>query len=320
MNTRTPAALLGGLLLSTSVLAHELPPTPEVKPVDEVMAAFGWDASKVEIKTEVVEEGFYVLFGMGGNIAVSSGKDGVLLVDDQVPAVMSKLKRAMRKQGDKKVDFVINTHWHFDHADGNLDLGKQDNTWLVSHSDSRRMMQRANVVNLVAAAALQEAYPPEALPDITFDESMQFHINGEQIDVMHFGPAHTTGDAIVFFQGRNAVHMGDVFNNAGYPFIDAGNGGTLDGVIKNCRAVLEMTDENTVIIPGHGALATQADLVGYIDMLEVVQLELLAMIAAGKNLEAVLASGITASWDEQRGNPTMFLNRAYVSLTTRYLR
>ncbi len=320
MNSPIPAVLLGGLFLSMSLMAHELPPMPEVKPVDEVMAAFGWDADKVEIEAEVVEEGFYVLYGMGGNIAVSSGKDGVLLVDDQVPAVMSKLKGAMRKQGDKNVDFVINTHWHFDHADGNLVLGKDDNTWLVSHSNSRRMMQRANVVNLVGAAALQEAYPPDALPDITFEESMQFHINGEQIDVMHFGPAHTTGDAIVFFQGRNAVHMGDVFNNAGYPFIDAGNGGTLDGVIKNCRAVLEMTDEDTVIIPGHGRLATQADLIGYIDMLEVVQLELLAMIAEGRSLDDVLGAGITAGWDERRGDPTMFLNRAYVSLTTRYLR
>ncbi len=315
---KSSLALAGGLLLSSTLAAHELPPRPEVQSLEEVMTAFGWDADKVEIRTEVIEKGFYVLFGMGGNIAVSSGQDGVLIVDDQVPAVMSKLKRAMRKQGDRNIDFVINTHWHFDHADGNLELGDEDNTWLVSHSNSRRMMQRDNVVNLVAAAALQKAYPPEALPDITFDEAMQFHINGEQVDVMHFGPAHTTGDAVVFFHGRNAVHMGDVYNNAGYPFIDADNGGSLDGVIATCKAVLAMTDADTVVVPGHGALASRSDLANYIHMLEVVQGELLAMIADGKSLAEIQAAGITATWDERRGNPAMFLNRAYVSLTTRY--
>ncbi len=315
---KTPVALLAGLSVCAPLVAHELPPVPEAQPVDTVMAAFGWDADKVEVRTQVVADGFYVLFGMGGNIAVSSGEDGVLMVDDQVPALMPKLRRAMRKQGDKAVDFVINTHWHFDHADGNLALGEEDDTWLVSHSNSRRMMQRDNVVNLVAVAALQEAYPPSALPDITFDDAMQFHINGEQVDVMHFGPAHTTGDAVVMFQGRNAVHMGDVFNNAGYPFIDAGNGGTLDGVIKTCKAVLAMTDEETIIIPGHGALASQAELEDYTTMLEVVRLDLLDLIADGKSLQEVLAAGITASWDERRGDPAMFLNRAYVSLTTRY--
>ena len=311
-------AALAGLLLCAPLAAHELPPDPEPQPVDAVMTAFGWDADKVEIRTQEIADGFYVLFGMGGNIAVSSGEDGVLLVDDQVPAVMPKLRRAMRKQGDRDVDFVINTHWHFDHADGNLVLGKEDNTWLVSHSNSRVMMQRDNPVNLVMAAATQKAYPPEALPDITFDDIMQFHINGEQVDVMHFGPAHTTGDAIVFFRGRNAVHMGDVFNNAGYPFIDAANGGTLDGVIRNCLEVLAMTDANTVIIPGHGELATQAEFGDYITMLEIVQLEMLAMIADGKSLEEIQAAGITAPWDEKRGDPTIFLNRSYVSLTTRY--
>ncbi len=311
-------ALLGCLSISMPLAAHELPPVPEVQTLDELMTAFGWDADEVEIKTEVIEEGFYVLFGLGGNIAVSSGADGVLIVDDQLPAVMSKLKRAMRKQGDRDVDFVINTHWHFDHADGNQVLGGEDNTWLVSHSNSRRMMQRDNVVNLVAAAALQEAYPAEALPDITFDEAMQFHINGERVDVMHFGPAHTTGDAVVFFRGRNAVHMGDVYNNAGYPFIDAGNGGTLDGIIKTCNAVLEMTDADTVLIPGHGALASRSDLANYIHMLEVVHGRLVSMIADGKSLEEILQANITATWDERRGNPAMFLNRAYMSLTTRY--
>ncbi len=306
------------LLIAAGAAAHDVPPVPEVLPMDEVKKAFQWDADKAEVKVEEIEKGFYVLFGLGGNIAVSSGDDGVLLVDDQIPEMIPKLKKAMRKQGDRQVDFVINTHWHFDHADGNMVLGKEDNTWLVSHSTSRRMMLRANVVNLVGIAGLQEAYPPHALPDITFDDHMQFYINGERVDLMHFGPAHTTGDTVVFFRGRNAVHMGDIFNMSGYPFIDAGNGGTLDGVLHTCQSVLEQIDADTVVIPGHGPLGTYTDFKNYVYMLEVVQGELSAMIADGKSLEEILAANITATWDEKMGDPTMFINRAYVSATTRY--
>jgi glyoxylase-like metal-dependent hydrolase (beta-lactamase superfamily II) len=305
------------VLVSLDLSAHDVPATPEPMPIPELLRAFNWNADEIEVRAEELDEGFYVLFGMGGNIAVSSGADGVLIVDDQMPAIMPDLKRAMRKQGDRDIDFAINTHWHFDHADGNKVLG-DDGTWLVSHSNSRRMMLRDNVVDLVSAAGLQEAYPAHALPDITFDDRMQFHINGEQVDLVHFGPAHTTGDAVVFFRGRNAVHMGDIFNNAGYPFIDAGNGGSLDGVLHTCRAVLEQIDEDTIVVPGHGALATRTDLQNYVYMLEVVYGELNAMIAAGKSLTEIQAAKITATWDEKMGDPTGFINRSYVSLTTRY--
>ena len=315
--TRKLPILLAGLLACTQSIAHEVPAKPETLSMPELIKAFNWDASKVEVTTEVVDEGFYVLFGLGGNIAVSSGDDGVLIVDDQMPDMWPKLKKAMRKQGDRDVDFAINTHWHFDHADGNLTLGKGD-TWLVSHSTSRRMMQRDNVINLVGAAGLQEAYPDHALPDITFEQSMEFHLNGEQVELVHYGPAHTTGDTVVFFRGRNAVHMGDIFNNAGYPFIDAGNGGTLDGVLLTCRSVLERINGDTVVIPGHGALASYEDLENYVDMLGIVYGEMRSMIAEGKSFEEIVAANITAPWDEKMGNPAMFLNRAYVSLTTRY--
>jgi glyoxylase-like metal-dependent hydrolase (beta-lactamase superfamily II) len=297
---------------------HDVPATPDVTSIPELLDAFGWDLDKAEITVEEVEKGFYVLFGLGGNIAVSSGTDGVLIVDDQFPELMPKIRKAMRREGDKQVDFVINTHWHFDHAAGNKELGKKG-AWLVSHSNSRRMMLRDNVINLVSSAGLQQSYPEHALPDITFDEHMQFHINGEEIDLLHFGPAHTTGDTIVYFRGRNAVHMGDVFNAAGYPFIDAGNGGTIDGVIKTCKAVLELIDEETVVIPGHGPLASRMELQNYIYMLEVVQGELKAMIAEGRSLAEIQAANITSTWDEKFGDPTLLINRSYTSLTTRYM-
>ena len=317
MKDLKPLLAVALFLLSCLSHGHDVPPAPEALTIEELVAAFGWDVDSTDVKTEKIEDGFYVLFGLGGNIAVSSGPDGVLIVDDQSPDMMPKLKQAMLNQGDKRVDFAVNTHWHFDHADGNKTLG-EEGTWLVSHSNSRHMMLKDNVINLVSAAGLQEAYPAAALPDITFDEHMQFHFNGEQIDLMHFGPAHTTGDTVVFFRGRNAVHMGDIFNNSGYPFIDAGNGGTLDGVLHTCKTVLDMIDADTLVIPGHGALANHIDLKNYVYMLEVVYGELKAMIAAGKSLSEIQAAGITSTWDEKYGDPGRFINRSYVSLTTRY--
>jgi cyclase len=307
------ASLVLVLLMPGAARAHEIPATPEPVNLDQLLTGFGMSYD-TEVRVESLADGFYVLFGVGGNILVSSGEDGVLIVDDQFPKMLPKLKKAMRKMGDREVDFVINTHWHFDHAEGNLELGKKG-TWLVSQANSRRMMQKDNVINLVGMAYQQDAYPAHALPDITFDETMQFFLNGERIDLLHVGPAHTTGDTAVIFRGQNAVHLGDVFNNAGYPFIDADNGGSLDGVIAFCEAVLKETDQDTIVIPGHGPVATHTHLRNYVHMLKTVRGELVALIRQGKSLKEIQAAGITETWDEKMGDPTAFLNRSFVSLT-----
>jgi glyoxylase-like metal-dependent hydrolase (beta-lactamase superfamily II) len=305
--------LLLSALCSGPLGAHEMPATPEPMAREALVSAFGMGAD-TPVETQQLAKGFYVLFGAGGNILVSSGEDGVLLVDDQLPDILPSLKKAMRKMGDRQVDFVINTHWHFDHVDGNLVLGK-DGTWLVSHANSRKMMRKEVLINMVGVSHLQEAYPPHALPDITFDDTMQFHFNGERIDLLHVGPAHTTGDTVVIFRGQNAVHMGDVFNTAGYPFIDADNGGTLTGVIAFCEAVLAEIDEDTTVVPGHGQVASYSELRNYVHMLKTVRGEMLALIRQGKSLEEIQAAGITATWDEKMGDPAGFLNRSYLSLT-----
>ncbi len=308
-------ALLG---LSLQAQPHSETPAMAIVTVEDMLGSVGWSFDD-PVTTQELAPGFYVLFGIGGNILVSSGEDGVLIVDDQFPEYWGKLGKAMRKEGDRKIDFVVNTHWHFDHADGNKALGKRKNTWIVSQANSRQMLLSDQVVGLVSAAIEQPAYPVYALPDITFDDTMQFHFNGERIDLLHPGPAHTTGDTAVIFRGQNTVHMGDVYNNAGYPFIDAGNGGGIDGVIAFCEAVLAETDEDSIIVPGHGPVASQKDLQNYVHMLKTVRGELVAMIKAGKNLEDALASGVTATWDEHKGDPAQFIDRAYTSLTVRYL-
>lgn len=301
------------ILLPLGLHAHDKVPAPEPMALDELAQAFGWDFEKTEIKTEKVADNLYVLFGAGGNIAVSIGDDGVFIVDDQFPQLMPKIRAAIKELGAGDVDFAVNTHWHFDHAEGNLTLGP-DGTLLVAHEASRQMMASDNLINLVGVSYMQTAYPDNALPDITYQRDMQFYYNGQKIELLHYGPAHTAGDTAVVFRGANAVHMGDVYNNSGYPFIDADNGGKLAGMIDFCKKILQQIDEETRVIPGHGPVADYQALSDYIDMLTVVKQRLEKLIADGASLEEVFAAKPTAEFDETMGNNTLFINRAYHSL------
>lgn len=309
--------MLGKIVLVTFTslsFAHDASPVPKAMDLDGLLGAFGWDLSKAEITTEKVGDNLSVLFGMGGNIAVSIGDDGVLIVDDQFPVLIPDIKSAIKKLGGKGIDFVVNTHWHFDHAEGNLALGPEG-TWIVAQSNSRAMMLDDHVINLVSAAYEQKAYPKNALPTLTYDDTMQFHFNGDLIDLKHYGPAHTTGDTAVIFRGTNAVHLGDVYNNSGYPFIDAGNGGTLDGVIEFCKQTLAEINKDTIVIPGHGPIADYQALADYISMLETARERMMKLIMKGASLEEVMAAKVTAEWDKKNGDSTMFINRSYLSLT-----
>ena len=274
--------------------------------------------AKMEIKTEKVGDGLYVLFGNGGNIGVSVGADGVLIVDDgQFPQLMPRNLEAIRAVGGHRVDLAINTHFHVDHADGNLVLGPTG-TWFVAQANTREMLAKDRIVNTVMRPpTAYKPYPAAALPVVTFTEGMQMHFNGETIDLMHVGPAHTTGDAVVFFRNHNVVHTGDVFNNAGYPYIDTDNGGDLDGTITFCEAILREIRPDTVVIPGHGPVGTYDDLAAHIAMLKGVRAKLAELVKSGATLEQVIVAKPTAQWDARYGDPTRIVNRGYASLTRR---
>ena len=310
-----------GLLLATTVsfeaLAHSAPNLPKVMTVPEGVAAFGWDFESAEVTTQDLGQGLHVLFGIGGNIVVSLGDDGTFIVDDQFEGMIPKVVKTIGDLGGSDVDFAVTTHWHFDHAEGNLALGPQG-TWLVAHENSREMMKDAHVVNMVGLAVLQEAYPESAWPDITYDSEMRFHLNGQTVELMHFGPAHTTGDTAVFFREANVLHMGDVFNNTGYPFIDADNGGTLDGLITFCESVLAVINDDTTVVPGHGAAATKADFIRYTQDLAVIRDRIAAHVKAGMDLSDIIAAEPSKEFDARYGDNTMFINRAVKSLTYRY--
>lgn len=266
------------------------------------------------ITTQKLAEDFHVLFGVGGNILVSIGANGVLIVDDQFAPMVPKYKATIGELGGGAIAFAINTHWHFDHSDANQVLGPEG-TWLVAHENSRAAMTKNNVINLVSAKRDQPAYAETALPVLTYDDAMRFYFNGERIDLLHFGPAHTTGDTAVVFRSHRVVHMGDVYNNAGYPFIDADNGGSLSGVIEFCSRVLAEIDSTYTVVPGHGPIADGQALADYVAMLTTIRDRMSALIASGATLEQVAASRPTSEWDARKGDPANFLNRAYLSLS-----
>ena len=281
-----------------------------------VLDAFGWDFSKAKITTEKITENIHVLFGYGGNILVSTGKDGVLLVDDQFPQLKYKIMSAVRKLGGRSIDYIVNTHWHFDHAEGNNAFGP-DGARIVAHENSRDMMLNPKPINLSFIVYPQQPYPSNAVPQITFKENMKLHLNGDQIELYHFGHAHTTGDTAVYLRGSNVLHMGDVFNMSGPPFIDADNGGSIDGIIHFCEEILKVVNDETIVVPGHGPISTTEDMQIYIDMLIVVRDRIQSQINDGKTLEQILASDPTEEWRNMYGENLLLqglVDRAYAGM------
>jgi glyoxylase-like metal-dependent hydrolase (beta-lactamase superfamily II) len=261
-------------------------------------AAQDQDFSKVEIRTTPLTDHVYMLMGAGGNLAVSAGDDAVFLVDDQFAPLTEKIAAAIAKISPKPVKFVINTHWHFDHTGGNENLGK-GGTLIFAHENVRRRMDSEQFIAFMNMK--QPPSPRVALPVVTFTASMSFHLNGEEIRAIHVANAHTDGDAIIHFTGSDVIHMGDVFFNGMYPFIDASSGGSIDGMVAACDQGLALANDRTKIIPGHGPLGDRAQLREYRDMLATIAARIKPLVAAGRSVEQVVAAKPTAGFDEKFG-------------------
>ena len=307
--------LIASLITSINTFsAHHLEGENSYKEGQQaVLDAFGWDLKKAEITIERINENNHVLFGLGGNILVNSGKDGVLIVDDQFPQLKNKIMSAIRKIGGRKIDYIVNSHWHFDHAEGNIAFGKTGSR-IIAHENSRFMMINPQPINLVSVVYPQQPYPSHALPQITYQDTMTVNINGEELGLYNFGSAHTTGDTAVYLKQSNILHMGDVFNTSGFPFIDAGNGGNIDGIINFCRSVLSVVNDETIVVPGHGPISTTQDMQNYIDMLVVVRDRIKNLIDKEKTLDEILDAHPAQEWEARFGDATMLVDRAYTGL------
>jgi cyclase len=273
------------------------------------------DFSKIEVKTEKLNDSLYMLTGAGGNLGLVVGKDATFLVDAQYEQMVPKIRAAVDAISKKSIRFVINTHWHFDHTGGNDIMGNSDAV-IVAHDNVRKRMSTKQAIEFLGLTF--EPSPAKALPSLTFQDSVTFHLNGETIRVVHMPNGHTDGDAIVHFQNSNVIHMGDLFFNGLYPFIDTYSGGNVDGVIAAADKVLAMADDNTRLIPGHGPLARKADLKAYRDMLAAISTRIKAQMKDGKKMDEIVAAKPTADFDAKWGKgfipPARFVEMLYKNL------
>ncbi len=251
-----------------------------------------------EIKTHAVAEGIYMLEGVGGNLGVAVGDDGVFLVDDQYAPLTEKIKKAIAALSDQPIRFVLNTHWHGDHTGGNENLGEAG-VLIVAHDKVRERMSVENFNELWDRTT--PPADPGALPVVTFSDSVTFHLGDEEIHAFHVPPAHTDGDSIIHFKTSNVVHMGDLFFNGMYPLIDVWSNGSATGYLAAIDQGLALMDDETRVIPGHGPLSDKKGLQGFRDMIRTAHDLVKTHVTAGKSREEIVAAKPLASLDETWG-------------------
>jgi glyoxylase-like metal-dependent hydrolase (beta-lactamase superfamily II) len=293
--------LSGGIVLAASLLGN-------------AAQAQGPDYSKVEFRSEKLADNLFVLFGAGGNVGVLTGADGALLVDAELVELSPKLRAAVALLAAKPPRFVINTHFHFDHAGGNPALGG-GGAVILAHDNVRKHLMTRQVVN-VGVDIVTEPTPHEGLPVVTFADGVRLHLDDEEVVVVHVPNAHTDSDAFVYFEKANVLHTGDLFMSIGYPFVDGGNGGTLAGLIAAHERALALCNDKTRVIPGHGPLSDRATLQAYHDMLVVIRQRVADLVKKGRSLEQIKAAQPTREFDERWGKgfitPDVFLQRAHI--------
>ncbi len=269
----------------------------------------------VQVRAVQLSPGVHVLFGSGGNIGVSIGDNGVFIIDDQFAPLTPKIVAAIRTLTDKPVKFVVNTHWHFDHTGGNENFGNAG-VLIMAHDNVRKRMSTEQFM-----AAMNRREPPSpkaALPVVTFNDGVTFHINGDSVMVTHVAPAHTDGDAIVHFLKANVIHMGDVFHNTGLPFIDLSSGGSVHGVISAADKVYGMSNAQTKIVPGHGQVTDRNRLKAWRDAIYAAREQVQREVRAGKTIEQVLALKLTAAYEKEwPGGHERFVRALFEELSRR---
>ncbi len=272
--------------------------------------------AKVKIKTTDLGGGVYMMMGAGGNLGLSTGTDGAFLIDDQFAPLSKKIMAAIDDVSDSPVRFLINTHWHFDHSGGNENFGKAG-AIIVAHDNVRMRMSTDQVMKDFGREV--KAAPKVAQPIISFAEEISFHQNEQTIHVFHVKDAHTDGDAFVYFEEADVLHMGDVFFNKMYPYIDLGSGGSINGMIAAQERALALVTENTKIIPGHGPLGNKDDLQNNLAMLKAVRMAVLEQIAKGKTADETVEADVLADLNEEWGGgfmkPEAVIRAAYKSLS-----
>lgn len=263
------------------------------------LAAWGQqNFDDVEIKAVHVAGAIHMLEGRGGNIGVSAGEDGILIIDDQFAPLAGKIREALKKLsqgGDGSVAFVLNTHWHGDHTGGNPHFGRE--APIIAHANVRKRLSTRQE----SLGRTMEPLPKEGLPVITFDDTLSIHFNGEEIRLIHYPNSHTDGDSVIFFTGSKVVHTGDLFFSGKFPFVDLGSGGDVLGLTRSVEAVIGKLATDVKIIPGHGPLSTLDDLKAFHQMLKETTAWARERIAAGRSSQEMQQEKLPAKWESWGG-------------------
>ncbi len=257
------------------------------------------DFSNVEVTAHHVAGSVYYLAGAGGNIGLSVGEDGVVMIDDQFAGLTDKILAAIRRLSNGEIRFVVNTHVHGDHTGGNENLGRMGILILARDEVRVRLMESA---------------PEDALPVLTYSDAITIHLNGEEVDVFSVAPAHTDGDSYIYFKDPDVLHTGDVFRTTGFPYIDLANGGTLDGTIEALATAIGLAGPDTKIVPGHGMVSTRQDVIEFRDMILDVKAQVAEMVERGLSYDQVAAADPTARYNAKWGDPERFVTGVYAQL------
>jgi cyclase len=274
------------------------------------------DWSQVQMKATKVSGNVYMLEGAGGNIGVSVGADGILIVDDQYAPLADKIRASLKELGQGKLRFILNTHWHGDHTGGNVAFGPE--APIIAHDNVRKRMEVEQKSEFFKSTT--PASPKEALPVITFNQTLTVHFNGEDIRAIHFPHGHTDGDSVVYFNSSNVVHLGDNFFAGRFPFVDLESGGSVEGLAKNIGEIIAKMPEGAKLIPGHGPLSTIDDLKSYHRMLLETTDIVRQKIAAGKTMDQIKTEGVPEQWKPWGTGfikTEMWLEIVYRSLTAK---
>jgi cyclase len=269
------------------------------------------DFSRVQIKTMKMGNGVYMLTGAGGNIGVSAGADGILLIDSQFAQLHDKIKAALAAIAPGQARFLCNTNWHYDHVSGNEPFAK-DGAVIIAHEKSRERMTREQSHDDFKIKI--PAYPAAALPLLTFADALVMHVNGDDVRIQHIPGAHSDADLFFHFRKANVIHAGDLLFSGIYPYIDVAHGGSIDGMIAAVDRLLQLGDADTRWIPGHGPAMKTEDVAAYRDMLLLVRKRVAALIQEGKSLDEIIsakpASGIAGRW-QGNDSPDLFVRLIY---------
>jgi cyclase len=276
-------------------------------------------ATHLEINTTKLTDSMYVIHGSGGNVILSIGNDGIILVDDQYAPVTEKMKSVIANITDKPIKFVINTHWHPDHAGGNEKLG-EEGAIIISHENVRKRLGNDQFFDSINQTI--PALSKKGLPIITFSDNMTIYQNNDEIRISYLDNGHTDGDSAVYFSQNNVIHVGDDFSDKAYPFMDLSTGGSIDGLISSLHLIISMIDNETKVVAGHSGISNQTKVKDYTNMLIDVRSLIRNMIKEGKSLDEIIQSKPTSQYDTIYQDysfikPKDFVTNIYESLRSR---